>query len=99
MGKINTAMDKRDTLIEQWWNLISSTDSKDEADKKFMSLYSNNRPGLGELIFTGDCPNHCAHCLYSLDYCKKNLPISLEQWKTVVENLYSQLDIRTFIYG
>ena len=84
--------------IESWWKLVNSNCSTKEMNEAFKKMYCENLPTLGEIIMTGVCPYNCLHCLYPQGYELENPSLSLQNWKTVINNLYYGLGIRTFIH-
>ncbi len=83
--------------IEIWWNLVNSGSPSKEAAAIFIDIYLENLPTMAEMIFTGFCPHTCLHCIYPRDYDRDNAALPIDTWKTIVNKLYDQLTIKTYI--
>lgn len=99
----NLIKDKRNCTneispIDKWWDLIHSDSNLIETKKKLSQVYESNLPALGELIFSSACQYRCQHCFYHSDYSKFNSNMSLKQWKTIINDIYDNLGIRTFVH-
>ena len=92
-------IDKRKSAkpIEIWWNLVNSGSSSKEAAAVFIDIYLENLPTMAEMIFTGFCPHSCRHCIYPHDYARDNAALPIDTWKTIINKLYKQLAIKTYI--
>jgi sulfatase maturation enzyme AslB (radical SAM superfamily) len=83
--------------IERWLEALKSTG---EGSAEFLrAAYRENWPRQGELIFTGACEFTCQHCIYPPSYAQVNRGLSVRQWDQILENIYRDLGIRTFVYG
>jgi len=85
--------------IEQWASLIHSNLPEADLADALKKIYRESRPALAELIVESYCPASCHHCIYPYDYHKYNTVLTEQQWERIIDKLYSDFDLKTYIFG
>ncbi len=98
MGEVEIKTQK--PASESWRNLaLDSSLSYEELKAGLQNIYRANLPEFAEIVINPECMNRCKHCIYPDDYACHNKPLSAEEWKSIIDELYSKLEFRHFIFG
>ena len=97
MSKKKSSKQKNMKPIETWWNLVNSESSSEKTSVIFKDIYNENLPTMAEMIFSGFCPHACLHCIYPHDYDRANAALPTDTWKIIINKLYNQLAIKTYM--
>lgn len=93
-------MEKKTLAAEMWRNLVEDGNLSDvELKKELQEIYRKNIPGFAEIVVNPDCMNRCRHCIYPEDYACHNETLSIDTWKGIIDDMYSRLKFRHFIFG
>jgi MoaA/NifB/PqqE/SkfB family radical SAM enzyme len=83
--------------IKRWKDALTLTG--EDASEYLRAAYREHWPTQGELIFTGACEFTCQHCIYPPSYARLNRGLSVEQWDRLLDQIFWDLGIQTFVYG
>lgn len=85
------------TPIQRWQTAMRLGEA--EGAESLRAAYRENWPAQGELIMTGACEFQCQHCVYPPSYARSNRGLAAEWWNRMLQDMYENLGVRTFVYG
>lgn len=83
--------------IEVWQKLLREENNPSRIEQALRQIFKSNTLSFAEITFTSSCAFECQHCIYPANYSKFNHLLSFEQWTGIINDLYTELNMRTFI--
>ena len=91
---------KKGSAAKQWMELVEDSSLSDgELKKRLQDIHRNNLPSFVEIVVNPGCINRCKHCIYPEDYACFNEALNVETWCDIIDDMYSRLKFRHFIFG
>lgn len=98
MGEVK--MEGEESAAESWRKLVEDDSLSDEELKeRLQDIHRAHLPSFAEIVVNPGCMNRCKHCIYPEDYACHNKALSVETWCGIIDDMYSRLKFRHFIFG
>jgi sulfatase maturation enzyme AslB (radical SAM superfamily) len=91
---------ERGSAARQWMELVEDVSlSDEELKRRLQDIHRGNLPSFAEIVVNPGCMNQCKHCIYPEDYACHNKALSVETWCRIIDDMYTRLEFRHFIFG